>query len=118
MGTIFSVLANPAHHPSDESSDAAVLQSGHHQLAAGYVVYGSSTILVYTTGHGVHGFTLDPEIGAFVLSHENIRTPQAGKIYSVNDANIDAFPEPFKQYLAVRGMANWVASTRPVTSVP
>ena len=77
-----------------------MLQPGTQQIAAGYVVYGSSTILVYTTGHGVHGFTLDPEIGAYVLSHENIRMPAAGKIYSVNEANADTFPDRYQHYLA------------------
>jgi fructose-1,6-bisphosphatase I len=99
VGTIFSVLAKPT-DLSDTDPDAAVLQPGTRQLAAGYVVYGSSTVLVYTTGHGVHGFTLDPEIGAYVLSHENICMPAAGRIYSVNEANLNAFPEPYQQYLA------------------
>lgn len=99
VGTIFSVLAKPSHW-SGADPDEAVLQPGLEQLAAGYVVYGSSTMLVYTTGHGVHGFTLDPDIGAYVLSHENIRMPTAGKIYSVNEANADGFPEPFRRYLA------------------
>jgi fructose-1,6-bisphosphatase I len=104
VGTIFSVLGVPPNPPAEDAR--AVLQPGVQQLAAGYVVYGSSTILVYTTGHGVHGFTLDPEIGAFVLSHENIRMPKQGKIYSVNEANADSFPEPYRRYLAhLRGGA-------------
>ena len=70
-----------------------MLQPGRRQLAAGYVVYGSSTMLVYTTGHGVYGFTLDPSIGAFVISHERITMPASGNIYSVNEANADSFPE-------------------------
>ncbi|MEQ8786883.1 MAG: class 1 fructose-bisphosphatase [Pirellulaceae bacterium] len=104
VGTIFSVLGVP---PDPGPHDAgAVLQPGLKQLAAGYVVYGSSTILVYTTGHGVHGFTLDPEIGAYLLSHENIRMPRAGQIYSVNEANSDSFPAPYRGYLAhLRGGA-------------
>ena len=61
-------------------------------MAAGYVVYGSSTMLVYSAGNGVHGFTLDPAVGAYVLSHPNIRMPPQGKYYSVNEANRDAFP--------------------------
>ena len=69
-----------------------VLQPGTKQVAAGYVVYGSSTMLVYSVGNGVHGFTLDPAIGAYVLSHENIRMPEQGKYYSVNEANRDTFP--------------------------
>jgi len=95
VGTIFSILGKP---PRSESR-SAVLQPGMKQLAAGYVVYGSSTILVYTTGHGVHGFTLDPEIGAYVLSHENIRMPREGTIYSVNEAYADSFPEPYQCFL-------------------
>lgn len=98
VGTIFSVLSSTDVPKSDNPADA-VLQPGVKQLAAGYVVYGSSTILVYTTGHGVHGFTLDPSIGAYLLSHENIRMPQRGNIYSVNEANADSFPEPYKRFL-------------------
>src|SRR6185369_10029265 len=98
-GTIFSVVAESL-KKKDENPDAAVLQPGTQQLAAGYVVYGSSTVLVYTTGHGVHGFTLDPEIGAYVLCHENIRMPRAGRIYSVNEANAGSFPESYQQYLS------------------
>ena len=77
VGTIFSIFALPE---EDRYTDAnsAVLQRGAEQLAAGYVVYGSSTIMVYTTGHGVHGFTLDPAVGEYVLSHENIRMPTEG----------------------------------------
>jgi fructose-1,6-bisphosphatase I len=99
VGTIFSILAKPP-NVSHHNVDAAVLQAGVRQIAAGYVVYGSSTIMVYTTGHGVHGFTLDPEIGAYVLSHENIRMPAAGKIYSVNEANTATFPDQYQRYLA------------------
>jgi fructose-1,6-bisphosphatase I len=99
VGTIFSVLAKPP-NLSAENSDAAVLQPGTRQIAAGYVVYSSSTILVYTTGHGVHGFTLDPAVGAYVLSHENIRMPGAGNIYSVNEAQAETFPERYRRYLA------------------
>jgi fructose-1,6-bisphosphatase I len=92
VGTIFSILKREA--------NADVLQPGSRQLAAGYVVYGSSTMLVYTTGNGVHGFTLDPMIGAFILSHENIKMPGRGSIYSVNEANADSFPEPYRRFLA------------------
>jgi fructose-1,6-bisphosphatase I len=63
------------------------------------VVYGSSTILVYTAGKGVHGFTLDPAIGAYVLSHPNIKMPRQGSYYSVNEANRDGFPPPYRRYL-------------------
>src|SRR4051812_651906 len=98
VGTTFSILRRPEN--SDPSNVTRwVLQPGTKQVAAGYVVYGSSTILVYTVGNGVHGFTLDPSIGAYVLSHENIRMPKQGKYYSVNEAYRDAFPKPYLKYL-------------------
>ena len=86
IGTIFSIHKKIT--PGERGQREDCLQRGRDQVAAGYVVYGSSTMLVYTTGHGVHGFTLDPSIGEFLLSHENIRIPQPGKrIYSVNEGN-------------------------------
>lgn len=104
VGTIFSIYRRPEHTDSD--LNAAVLQTGSKQVAAGYVVYGSSTMLVYTTGRGVFGFTLDPNIGAYVLSHENLRMPAQGKYYSVNEANADAFPLEYREYLdLLRGRA-------------
>jgi fructose-1,6-bisphosphatase I len=98
VGTIFSIFALPE---GERGGDAtrAVLQRGTQQLAAGYVVYGSSTIMVYTTGHGVHGFTLDPAVGEYVLSHENIRMPEAGTNYSSNDAYWDTFPAAYRDYI-------------------
>ena len=87
-------LSQPQHDPMPD-----VLQPGYQQIAAGYVVYGSSTILVYSVGSGVHGFTLDPLIGAYVLSHENIRMPSQGKYYSVNEGYRDSFPEPYQRYI-------------------
>lgn len=99
VGTIFSILAMPDDARWSNDPTEAVLQAGIRQLAAGYVVYGSSTIMVYTTGHGVHGFTLDPCIGAYVLSHENIRMPQQGNYYSSNDAYWETFPEYCREYL-------------------
>jgi fructose-1,6-bisphosphatase I len=68
-------------------------------VAAGYFIYGSSTMMVYTTGNGVHGFTLDPALGEFILSHENIRTPDRGKIYSVNEGNQSKWDEPTRQFI-------------------
>lgn len=100
VGTIFSILPMPERAYDISDPNCAVLQPGVRQLAAGYVVYGSSTILVYTTGHGVHGFTLDPTFGAYVLSHENIRMPECGSIYSSNDAYWDSFPDEYQTYLA------------------
>lgn len=84
VGTIFSVLRKVSSGDSGSLED--MLQRGATQVAAGYVVYGSSTMLVYTTGQGVHGFTLDPSIGEFLLSHPNMRIPEHGRYLSVNDA--------------------------------
>ena len=98
VGTTFSILRRPVDAELNEASKW-VLQPGSEQVAAGYVVYGSSTILVYSVGNGVHGFTLDPAVGAYVLSHENIRMPQQGKYYSVNEAYRDSFPPEYRAYL-------------------
>jgi fructose-1,6-bisphosphatase I len=76
-----------------------VLQPGYLQVAAGFVVYGSSTMLVYSTGSGVHGFTLDPAIGAYLISHENLRMPASGCVYSCNEANIETFPTGYQEFL-------------------
>ena len=97
VGTIFSIFCCAA--ATESGHRGAVLQRGRKQVAAGYVIYGPSTMLVYTTGHGVFGFTLDPAIGAYVLSHENIRMPEAGSVYSVNEANADDFPPNYREYL-------------------
>lgn len=99
VGTIFSILELPEGLSSTDDPTLACLQPGTKQLAAGYVVYGSSTMMVYTTGHGVHGFTLEPSFGAYVLSHENIRMPEQGSYYSCNDAYWDTFPQPYRNYL-------------------
>jgi fructose-1,6-bisphosphatase I len=85
VGTVFSILKKA--DSSDMSLLRSVLQPGLRQVAAGYFIYGSSTMMVYTTGAGVHGFTLEPRIGEFLLSHENIRIPEKGKTYSVNEGN-------------------------------
>ncbi len=85
VGTVFSILKRQG--PGDMSVMTDVLQPGHRQIAAGYFIYGSSTMMVYTTGSGVHGFTLEPRIGEFLLSHENIRIPKKGKTYSINEGN-------------------------------
>jgi fructose-1,6-bisphosphatase I len=119
VGTIFSILRRDPSAPARRDPRDDVLQPGIKQLAAGYVLYGSSTVLVYTTGHGVHGFTLDPSIGAFILSHENLRMPAHGTIYSVNEANADSFPEPYQLYLAQlrSGQAGRIYSSRYVGSL-
>ena len=92
VGTIFSIHRKISDHPRGCMQDC--LQPGYRQMAAGYVVYGSSTMLVYTTGNGVHGFTLEPSIGEFLLSHPNIRIPQPGqRIYSCNEGNYAKWSE-------------------------
>jgi fructose-1,6-bisphosphatase I len=84
IGTIFSIFKRKNSTQSVTLSD--VLQKGAQQVAAGYFIYGSSTMMVYTTGNGVHGFTLDPSVGEFLLSHPDIKIPEQGKIYSVNES--------------------------------
>ncbi|MCE2572535.1 class 1 fructose-bisphosphatase [Motilimonas eburnea] len=98
VGTIFSIYKRISPIGS-EVTLADFLQPGHKQIAAGYVIYGSSTMLVYTTGNGVHGFTLDPSIGTFCLSHENLTMPKQGRIYSINEGNYIKFPLGVKRYL-------------------
>lgn len=99
IGTIFSIMERPHHDESDGDVKATVLQPGLKQVAAGYVLYGSSTVLVYTAGNGVHMFTLDQSIGAFVLAQENVQMPASGKTYSVNIANRRKFPAGIQKYL-------------------
>lgn len=98
VGTTFSILRRPEGVGLDEP-EKWVLQPGNQQIAAGYVVYGSSTILVYSVGNGVHGFTLDPAVGAFMLSHPNMKMPEQGKYYSVNEAYRNTFPAHYKEYI-------------------
>lgn len=101
VGTIFSILRREPDPGGQRDPLHDVLQPGHKQVAAGYVVYGSSTVLVYTAGHGVHGFTLDPDIGAYVISHPDVKMPARGGYYSTNEANIDTFPEVYRRYLGL-----------------
>ena len=98
VGTIFSIYrrVSPIGTPVTLED---FMQPGNRQVAAGYIVYGSSTMLVYTTGHGVNGFTYDPSLGVFCLSHENIQIPQTGKIYSINEGQYLKFPMGVKKYL-------------------
>ncbi len=100
VGTTFSILRRTSQNLSHAVSADEVLQSGDRQVAAGYVMYGSSTMLVYSAGYGVHGFTLDPAVGAFVLSHPNIRIPDQGKYYSMNEAHLDFCPEVYQRFVA------------------
>jgi fructose-1,6-bisphosphatase I len=96
VGTIFSIYRRPEPHGD---LDGSCLQPGSKQVASGYVVYGSSTILVYTAGNGVFGFTLDPAIGAYVLSHDNLQMPKQGIYYAVNEGQAHTFPEEYRRYL-------------------
>jgi fructose-1,6-bisphosphatase I len=100
VGTIFSIYRRVSMEGRGTVSD--VLQPGCKQVAAGYVMYGSSTMLVYTTGQGVHGFTLDPTIGEFLLSHPRIVTPRIGRYYSVNESNFGRWDKAMQS--AVRGL--------------
>ncbi|TMU54719.1 class 1 fructose-bisphosphatase [Flagellimonas algicola] len=98
VGTIFSIYrrVTPVGTPVTLED---FLQPGKNQVAAGYIIYGTSTMLVYTTGHGVNGFTLNPAIGTFYLSHPNMQFPETGKIYSVNEGNYIHFPQGVKDYI-------------------
>jgi fructose-1,6-bisphosphatase I len=98
VGTIFSVYrrVTPLGTPVQLED---FLQPGVNQVAAGYVIYGTSTMLVYTTGHGVNGFTLNPAIGTFYLSHPNMQYSEDGKIYSINEGNYVHFPQGVKDYI-------------------
>jgi fructose-1,6-bisphosphatase I len=99
IGTIFS-LHRRVTKRSEPAGLADCLQAGKKQVAAGYILYGSSTMLVYTTGQGVHGFTLDPTIGEFLLSHPDIKTPPVGKYYSVNESNWNRWTPPVQRVVA------------------
>ena len=97
VGTIFSVFNRKDLNKKVTKND--FFMPGHKQVAAGYIIYGSSPMLVYTTGNGVNGFTLDPSIGEFCLSHPNIKSPKNGTIYSVNEGNFNTMPEYVKKYV-------------------
>lgn len=111
VGTIFSIY-NRVTPEGTRGTLADLLQPGHKQVCAGYVIYGSSTMLVYTTGNGVHGFTLDPSYGEFVLSHPNMKTPKKGSIYSVNESNFDYWEQAIKSYI------HYVKQVDPATGRP
>lgn len=99
VGTIFSILKRVTPDGGSDGTLQDCLQPGIRQVASGYVLYGSSTILVYTTGHGVYGFTLDPALGEFLLSHNNIRIPEKSKIYSINEGNYKYWHPGLKKYI-------------------
>ena len=98
IGTIFGVYRRKS-EKGNPCTKADFLQPGRNQVAAGYIVYGSSTMLVYATRRGVNGFTLDPSIGEFTLSHPNIKCPETGKIYSVNHGNFFQYDDRVKAYI-------------------
>lgn len=98
VGTIFSILRRPEGHTGEVTLEE-VLQPGCQQVGAGYILYGPSTMLVLSTGQGVHGFTLDPGVGEFLLSHPNMRIPEQGRIYSVNEGNWKNWDEPTREVL-------------------
>lgn len=113
VGTIFSIYRRKSVEGVATLQD--VLQKGTQQVAAGYVIYGSSTMMVYTTGKGVNGFTLDPSIGEFCLSHPDMKIPEEGKIYSINEGNYVHFPEGVKKYIKYAQVED-KATHRPYTS--
>jgi fructose-1,6-bisphosphatase I len=98
IGTIFSIRRKVTEGPTGRIED--ILRKGTEQVAAGYVIYGSSTILVYTTGSGVFGFTLDPSVGEFLLSHSNIEMPEKGAIYSVNEGYASRWDKEIRNYIS------------------
>jgi fructose-1,6-bisphosphatase I len=112
VGTIFSIYRRVT-EPGTPVQLEDFLQKGINQIAAGYVIYGSSTMIVYTTGNGVNGFTLDPSLGTYYLSHPNMTFPRTGKIYSINEGNYIKFPQGVKNYLKYCQMEE---DDRPYTS--
>ena len=98
VGTIFSIFRRTS-SVGERPNINDFYQPGLKQVGAGYVIYGSSTMLVYTTGHGVNGFTLEPSIGEFCLSHSDMKIPEDGKIYSINEGNINSSPEGVQEYI-------------------
>jgi len=98
IGTIFSIFRRTS-SVGDLANINDFLQPGDQQVAAGYVIYGSSTMLVYTTGHGVNGFTLEPSIGEFCLSHPDMKVPDEGKIFSVNEGNLNDMDKEVREYI-------------------
>jgi fructose-1,6-bisphosphatase I len=110
VGTIFSVFRLPdgVNEPAEEHA----LRPGTEQIAAGYVVYGSSTMLVFTSGQGVHGFTLDPTLGEFLLSHPDMRIPEDGQYYSLDEGNSESFSPELRRYVA------WLRDPAPHTGKP
>lgn len=97
LGSVFSVLT--CRHKDQPPTEADLVRKGMEQIAAGYLFYGSSTMLVFTVGQGVHGFTLEPERGEYLLSHESMRIPLKGKLYAANEGNYHKWTSGMKQYV-------------------
>ena len=114
VGTIFSIYRRKT-ITGKATMEEDVLQKGSEQVAAGYIIYGSSTMLVYTTGKGVNGFTLDPSIGEFCLSHPDMKIPKDGVIYSINEGYYTHFPDGVKKYIKYCQVED-DATKRPYTS--
>ena len=114
VGTIFSIFRRITPRGT-KPIKKDFLQKGARQIAAGYIIYGSSTMLVYTAGKGVNGFTLDPSLGEFCLSHPDIHTPAGGLIYSINEGNYTHFPDGIKKFIKYC-QENEPATSRPFTS--
>jgi fructose-1,6-bisphosphatase I len=113
LGSIFSIVA---HKNVDQlPGDNDLLQKGTDQLAAGYFLFGPSTMLVFTTGKGVYGFTLDPNVGEYQLSHPGIKIPSRGKVYAVNEGNYQKWPDGTKRYIDSLKQSDNVAG-RPYSS--
>jgi fructose-1,6-bisphosphatase I len=108
IGTIFSIYrrVSPVGQPIQQED---ILQSGSEQVAAGYILYGSSTMLVYTTGHGVNGFTYESTLGEYVLSHPDMSFPETGRIYSINEGSSNSFSEPVNSYIQFCKDENYTA---------
>ena len=115
LGTIFSIYKKKS--KGNEVVLEDFLQAGTEQVAAGYILYGTSTLFVYTTGQGVNGFTLNPAIGTFYLSHPNITLPPEGHIYSINEANYASFPQSVKDFLKKRKAEDLNYTTRYIGSM-
>ncbi len=118
IGTTFSIFRRPENTDGNDPMEW-ILQPGRKQIAAGYVIYGSSTVLVYSLGNGVHGFTLDPSIGSYILTHPDIKIPKQGGYYSMNEAYCEEFAAPYRDYLKMlkTGRLNKFYSSRFVGSL-
>lgn len=112
IGTIFSIYRRTSEIGSTATLED-MMQAGSEQIAAGYVLYGSSTMLVYTTGRGVNGFTLDPAIGEFCLSHPDMKMPENGRIYAMNEGNINICEPGLKEYIETYCQQTLPGAKRP-----